>query len=200
MQNNFAPNGLSVSAERRQRLKKHTAPPDSQMLVNETDRIAQESSLPDTERAFWTFFKLMDLSKYFRAYCYKPIVDLGFSLNEIDVLVSLTKHPEKNTVKGISETMHLSKGMISQAVESLRKRKYVTVDQNKKDRRSVLISLNALSTPILEKLQEVSLDFVRNIINGIPYEQLQEVYQVVSRVYTNKEHMKALAPSTDGNT
>ena len=74
------------------------------------------------------------------------------------------------------------------------------MDQNEQDRRSVLVSLSARATPILQKLQAVSLEFVQNIINGIPDAQLQEVYEVVTHVYNNKEQMKALTPSTDGNT
>ena len=127
------------------------------------------------------------------------MVDLGFSLNEIDVMLSLTKHPDRNTVKGISETMHLSRGMISQAVESLRQKKLVTVDQDKKDRRSVLITLSELAAPILDTLKDASMSFVQKIINGVPQDQLQEVYQVVTQVYTNKEKMKAL-PSTGEGT
>lgn len=155
------------------------------------------SKKADPERAYWAFHKLVDVSKYFRAYCYQSVVDLGFSRNEIDVLMSLTEHPEKNTVKGISETVHLSKGMISQAVESLRKKQFVTVDQNENDRRSVLITLSSMASPVLERLKEASTAFVQKIISGIPYEQLQEVYQVVTQVYTNKENMRA--PETKKN-
>ena len=145
----------------------------------------------DPERAYWAFNKLMDVSKYFRAYCYQSVVDLGFSLNEIDVLMSLTSHPEKNTVKGISETVHLSKGMISQAVESLRKKKLVTVDHDEKDRRSVLVTLSSVAIPALERLKEASSAFMQKIVSGIPYEQLQSVYQAVTQFYTNKENMRS---------
>lgn len=151
---------------------------------------ADKPQTADTGRVFWTFHKLMDVTKYFRAYCYSSVVDLGFSLNEIDVLVSLTEHPEKNTVKGISETVHLSKGMISQAVESLRKKQFVTVNPDEKDRRSMLITLSGMATPVLERLKEAYTSFVEKIISGIPYEQLQDVYEVVSQVYLNKESMK----------
>ena len=135
---------------------------------------------------------MVDVTKYFRAYCYSSVVDLGFSLNEIDVLMSLTEHPEKNTVKGISETVHLSKGMISQAVESLRKKQFVTVNPDEKDRRSVLITLSSMATPVLDRLKEASASFVQKIISGIPYEQFQQTYQVVTQVYTNKENMRLL--------
>ena len=163
------------------------------MLVNHTEQC------PDTERAFWTFFKLMDLSKYFRSYCYKPVLELGFSLNEIDVMLALNKHPERNTVKGISETMHLSRGMISQAVESLRRRGLVAVDHDAKDRRSVLITLSDAADPILETLKKGSMAFVQEIISGVGQEQLQEVYRVVTQVCINKEKMKALPSDVGGN-
>ncbi len=142
------------------------------------------------EDIYGTFLKMIDVSKYFRTYCYQSVENLGFSRNEIDVLLSLEQHPETNTVKGISEAVHLSKGMISQAVESLRKKKYVTVDHDEKDRRSVLITLSGIAQPVLEKLKEASSAFIQSIVNGIPAEQFKAVYQVVTQVHFNKEKMK----------
>ena len=158
------------------------------------DRLNQEGAirreLPDPENVYWAFAKLMDVSKYFRAYCYRSVVDLGFSLNEIDVLMSLRQHPERNTVKGISETVHLSKGMISQAVESLRRKDFVTVGHDTNDRRSVLITLTGMAQPVLERLKEASATFVQKIVSGIPLEQLREGLGMVTQVYSNKEKMK----------
>ncbi len=139
---------------------------------------------------FWAFNEMMDVSKFFRSYCYRSMVEQGFSLNEIDVLISLKQYPEKNTVKGISETMHLSKGMISQAVESLRKKKMITVNQSKQDRRSVLIHLSHLSQPVLEKLRESYASFTERIISGLSSEQLQALSSAVSQISKNKAHMK----------
>lgn len=139
---------------------------------------------------FWAFNEMIDVSKFFRAYCYRSMVEQGFSLNEIDVLISLKQHPEKNTVKGISETMHLSKGMISQAVESLRKKDMVTVKQSKKDRRSVLIHLSQVAHPVIEKLKESSSNFVERIISGISSEQLHALSGAVSQISKNKARMK----------
>ncbi|MBQ8432018.1 MAG: winged helix-turn-helix transcriptional regulator [Clostridia bacterium] len=155
----------------------------------------------DTEEVYNTFTKLLDVSKYFRAYCYHSVVDLGFTRNEIDVLMSLKQHPEKNTVKGISETVHLSKGMISQAVESLRRKKYVTVNPDEKDRRSVLIHLCSISQPVLERLKEASAAFIGKIVSGISKEQLAQVGLLVTQVYSNKEKMKSPdAKSASENT
>ena len=99
-------------------------------------------------------------------------------------------HPEKNTVRGISETVHLSKGMISQAVESLRQKKYVSVSHDQNDRRSILITLSELSVPVLEKLKEASLAFAEKITNGIPPEQLETFSQIMAKFCANKENMK----------
>ena len=144
----------------------------------------------DAEYAFWTLNKLTDVGKYFRAYCYRSVLELGFSRNEIDVLLSLTHHPEKNTVRDISENVHLSKGMISQAVESLRQKKYVNVSPDQNDRRSILITLSELSVPVLEKLKEASLSFAEKITQGIPHEQLEAFSQTMAKFCANKENMK----------
>ena len=150
-----------------------------------------------TEDMLWAFTKMVDLCKYFRAYCYHSVVEQGFSRNEIDVLISLKQHPEKNTVKGISETMHLSKGMISQAVESLRKKQMVTVNQDERDRRSVLIHLSAVAQPVLEKLKESYAAFLQRIANGVSREQLRAAVGVLTRFYENKEEMSS--PAREGN-
>ncbi len=133
---------------------------------------------------------MADVSKFFRAYCYRSVVEQGFTINEIDVLLSLNQHPEKNTVKGISENMHLSKGMISQAVESLRQKKMVTVDPNAKDRRSVFIHLSQMAHPVIEKVKESSASFVERISSGIPEEQLFEISKIITKIRNNKESMK----------
>lgn len=150
-----------------------------------------EKNINSSEEVYKTFLKMLDVSKYFRAYCYHSVLDLGFSRNEIDVLLSLEQHPETNTVKGISKAVHLSKGMVSQAVESLRKKQYVTVDPDENDRRLVLISLCGIAQPVLERLKEASSAFVQKIISGLSIEQLNEARQVVTQVYSNKEKMKS---------
>ena len=156
---------------------------------------ARESVNP--ENIYWAFNTLVDIGKYFRAYCYRSVGDLGFSLNEIDVLMSLKEHPERNTVKGISETVHLSKGMISQAVESLRRKEFVTVGTDEHDRRLVQISLDGKAQPVLDRLREAYASFVQKIVSGIPIDQLREGLGVVTQVYSNKEKMKNREPITD---
>lgn len=159
------------------------------------DEVIREAE--QTEDMLWAFTKMVDICKYFRAYCYHSVVEQGFSRNEIDVLISLKQYPEKNTVKGISETVHLSKGMISQAVESLRRKEFVTVGTDENDRRSVQIALDGKAQPVLDRLREAYAAFVQKIVSGIPLEQLREGLGVVTQVYSNKEKMKKREPISD---
>ena len=142
------------------------------------------------EDAFSALARLSDVGKYFRAYCYRSVSEFGFSANEVDVLLSLQQHPEKNTVKSLSETVHLSKGMISQAVERLRQRRFVTVDTDEKDRRSVRIHLAGESRPVLDRLLQDYVDFVNRMFQGVSKERLSDAFYVLKQLCQNKEQMK----------
>ncbi len=158
-------------------------------MLPEKEQIREQGV--DTENVWRALTQMLDVGKFFRTYCYRAVVDLGFSINEVDVLMALKQHPEKNTVKGISETAHLSKGIISQAVESLRKKKLVTVLPDEKDRRSVLITLNSLAQPVLDKMREASNTFAKRIMSGIPTDRFEDIMSIVTQVYSNKEKLKA---------
>ena len=166
--------------------------------------MAFEEALPqspaiDPTNVWHALTQVLDVGKFFRTYCYRPALELGFSSNEIDVLLSLKVHPEKNTVKAISETVHLSKGMISQAVENLRKKKLVSVDHNEKDRRSVLITLSSMAHPLAEKIRVTCVSFAETILSGIPDEQLQTMLGAVTKLYSNKEKMNSSPKSGEDN-
>lgn len=162
--------------------------------------MALDEALPQTPgidptNMWHALTQMLDVGKFFRTHCYRPVLEMGFSSNEIDVLLSLKVHPEKNTVKALSETVHLSKGMISQAVESLRKKEFVLVDPDTRDRRSVLITLSDMAHPLAEKIRETCVAFAETILFGIPDEQLQNVLGAITKLYSNKEKMKSSRPS-----
>ncbi len=161
------------------------------MQKKEELQLTSVARTPDQSDICTVFTKMLDVGKYFRSYCYRSVVESGFSLNEIDVLLSLWHHPEKNTVKGISETAHLSKGMISQAVESLQKKQYVTVAHDQKDRRSLMVRLTEMAQPTLDRLQEAAGNFMEKMMKGVAWEDLLQMDQIVTVVHSNKEKMKA---------
>ena len=86
-------------------------------------------------KPYEVFTKLMSLGKSMRTHCHRAIEADGFTLNETDVLLALTASPENNTVGAISESSNISKGNISQAVESLKQKGYLVTEQSSDDRR-----------------------------------------------------------------
>ena len=105
------------------------------------------------------FTKLMSLGKSMRSHCHRAIESDGFTMNETDVLLALLSADDNNTVKAISESSTISKGNISQAVESLKKKGYITTETSSEDRRSVTITLTDKAAPVVEKLQNAEEDY-----------------------------------------
>lgn len=105
------------------------------------------------------FTKLMSLGKSLRSHCHHAIESDGFTMNETDVLLALLSADDNNTVKAISESSTISKGNISQAVESLKKKGYITTETSSEDRRSVTITLTDKAAPVVKKLQNAEEDY-----------------------------------------
>lgn len=110
------------------------------------------------------FTKLMSLGKSMRSHCHHAIEADGFTMNETDVLLALLSGDENNTVKAISESSTISKGNISQAVESLKQKGYIATEISSEDRRSVTISLTDKAAPIAKKLQNAEEDYFNNFM------------------------------------
>ena len=104
-------------------------------------------------KPYEVFTKLMSLGKSMRTHCHRAIEADGFTLNETDVLLALTASPENNTVGAISESSNISKGNISQAVESLKQKGYLVTEQSSDDRRYVAVRLTEAADPVIEKLK-----------------------------------------------
>ena len=106
------------------------------------------------------FTKMMSLGKSMRSHCHKAIENDGFSMNETDVLLAIISADDNNTVKTISESANISKGNISQAVESLKQKGYITTKTSNTDRRSITIELTEKADPIAEKLQNAEEEYL----------------------------------------
>ncbi len=150
-----------------------------------TDRFAELM-----KEAYLSFAKLSDIGKYFRTYCYRAVQDIDLSLNEIDVLMSLFYAPQKNTVKDISENVCITRGMISQSVESLRRRGLLTVDVNSADRRVLLVALTDAAAPVIAKLTEAESRFTEAILSGIPQDRILKMYDTAEKIHDNKERIR----------
>lgn len=89
------------------------------------------------------------------AQAFQPIFQrYGLSQLEIDVLLFLHNNPGCNTARDIVELRGFSKSNVSTAVESLRKRGYLSVDRDPDNRRIQRLSLSDRIQGLLEELTE----------------------------------------------
>ncbi len=128
------------------------------------------------------FTKLMSLGKSMRSHCHHAIETDGFSLNETDVLLALTATPENNTVTAISEASNISKGNISQAVESLRQKGYIFTEPSSLDRRSLTIHLTKQADPIIEKLQHAEEEYFSGFMGVLTNSEASLVTRIFNAV------------------
>ena len=112
------------------------------------------------------FTKMISIGKSMRLHCHKAIEDDGFSLNETDVLLSLACG--NCTVKEISAWSNIKKGNISTAIDSLKKKGFVTAKTSSKDRRSTKIILEKKADAILEKLKNAEDEYFKSFMVALP--------------------------------
>ena len=133
-------------------------------------------------RPYEIFAKFMSLGKSMRFHCHRAVMEDGFSLNETDVLLSLAAAPENNTVKAISEAAGISKGNISTAVETLRKKGYVSVNVDAADRRLLTVELTEKAAPVLEKLAAAEEEYFSGFMRSIDRDHISLLNRVFSSI------------------
>lgn len=133
-------------------------------------------------KPYEVFTKLMTLGKSMRSHCHRAIEKDGFTLNETDVLLALTATPENNTVKAISESSNISKGNISQAVESLKQKGYLVTEQNSEDRRFVSVRLTEAADPVIQKLKEAEDAYFSGFMRALPSSEAPLVARILDAV------------------
>lgn len=131
-------------------------------------------------KPYEVFTKLMSLGKSMRTHCHRAIEADGFTLNETDVLLALTASPENNTVGAISESSNISKGNISQAVESLKQKGYLVTEQSSDDRRYVAVRLTGAADPVIEKLKAAEDEYFAGFMGALPS---TEEASLVTRIF-----------------
>ena len=135
-------------------------------------------------RPYEIFTKLMSLGKSMRSHCHKAIEDYGFTMNETDVLLAIISADDNNTVKSISESSNISKGNISQAVESLRQKGYITTKTSSLDRRSVKIELTEKAAPVAEKLKHAEEEYFSRFMVELPKNEAS----LISRIFDSMQN------------
>lgn len=110
------------------------------------------------------------------------------SLIEANVISFLYNNPEKDTAADIVELRMLSKGNVSQAVESLIQKSLLQRRTDTQDRRKIHLSLLPEAKPITEAMEAVREAFQSEIFYGLSQEE-QEVFEKINdRIVQNTKN------------
>ena len=95
------------------------------------------------------------------------------SLIEATIISFLYYNPGKYTAADIVELRMLSKGNVSQAVESLMQKSLLQRRQDTEDRRKIHLSLTQAAQPITASLKELFQQFHEELFFGLSKEELE---------------------------
>jgi len=118
-------------------------------------------------------------------FCEKISTKYGLTNLELNILFFLKSNPGLDTARDISEKMHLSKSNISDAVDCLTKKGYLTGIQDEKDRRYIHLKLRNEAESILESSLSIHEEFIKSIIKDIPEDKLKTAKEVLDKMLIN---------------
>ena len=110
-----------------------------------------------------------------------------YGLTQIETVVVsfLNNNPEKDTAADIVELRMLSKGNVSQAVESLIQKGLLARRPDEADRRRVHLSLCAAARPVTRDIDAIGRRFQAELFKGFSEEELRQLAQMNDRIRAN---------------
>lgn len=116
----------------------------------------------------------------------KEICD-SFKLTRIEgtIIVFLYNNPGKNTAGDVVELRMLSKGNVSQAVESLIQKSFLARKQDAEDRRKIHLSLLPAAEPIIQAVEKKQKEFGCEIFRWFTEEEVCLFHEMNSRIAEN---------------
>ena len=107
------------------------------------------------------------------------------NITETAVISFLYNNPGKDTAADIVELRMLSKGAVSQAVESLIQKKLLEREQDTKDRRRIHLSLSPAANPITQEIEKAQKGFRDKVFQGFTEEERELFNEFHLRIQEN---------------
>lgn len=109
----------------------------------------------------------------------------GITKPEADLLLFFGNNPKFTNAVDAVNYRKFSKAYVSKALSSLSKRNYITIEENKIDRRYQQITINDCAKKILKKLQECQVNFFKKMRQGISDEEFSTFLHVIEKITDN---------------
>ena len=140
-----------------------------------------------------TATRLMQFAKQFGKYCdhrFAPIARrYGLSMREINVVLFLANNPGYDTARDITEYRGISKSQVSQAVEVLAERSYLTRRADPDDRRLLHLSLTEEGRALAAQCQALQAQCAQDLLAGMPEDQVRQLQELWEMVMANGERL-----------
>jgi len=104
---------------------------------------------------------------------------------EIDILLFLYQNPPLNTARDIAARRGLAKSNVSTAIESLRQKGYVRVEDDPDSRRVRRLFLTEEKLPVMEALQTCQKQYFFSLLAGFSEKEAETLYDFLSRMADN---------------
>lgn len=118
---------------------------------------------------------------------------------DIEVLFFLSQCSDEDTPTDIYRRLKLNRGHVSQAIDNLCRRKYITAIPDAEDRRYTHYKVTKESRKIIEEISEARREMDEQLFKGITREELETYKKTTEKIYRNiAEMLKWLAIVKEG--
>lgn len=104
---------------------------------------------------------------------------------EVTIISFLHNNPGKDTAKDISALRMIPKGNVSQGVESLIQKNYLSRIPDKSDRRIIHLSLLEEAQPLIDEIEEAKIHYRDMLFDGFTQEEITLFENLNDRLVSN---------------
>ena len=108
---------------------------------------------------------------------------------ELEILYFLSRCGQYNTSSDIHHQLMMNRGHISQAVDSLCRRRYIAAIPDQKDRRYVHYEILDSAREIIAEMTKKREEMNEKILEGVSEDELEVFLMVSSKIRKNIENM-----------
>ena len=133
----------------------------------------------DTTRDLSAFANVV---RHYQTYTKKALQGYHFTPNEVATMIFLLEETDMDTAKEFSNKYGVTQSLVCRSVDSLTRRKLITAEQDRLDRRVNHLSLN-LDDENLEKiLTELNCQYMDTLMEGINKEDRETFLRVLRTI------------------
>ncbi len=104
---------------------------------------------------------------------------------EIEILYYIANCAEHDTAKDIASLQYISKAYISNSIERLTGKKYITVAEDGMDRRYSHIQITKTALPVIEEIKSIREEILSIIFKGISREDMDTMLCLSGQMVRN---------------